>query len=127
MKLLVIEDSRFLRLAMEKTLAKSGFQVTAVPNGQEGLRVAAAALPDLILLDMMLPGLDGIGVLKRLKVDPITSQIPVVILTGLSQKNELKLKEAGAAAYLEKTSLTLDTNLEALVQVINGVLGTARC
>ena len=122
MKILLIEDSRFVRLAIEKVLSKGGHEVTGVADGQEGLRVALATPPHLIFLDMMLPGLDGTSVLKKLKQDPLTAPIPVVVLTGLSQINETKLLEAGAAAYLEKSSLHLEDNADALVGVVDRVL-----
>lgn len=122
MKILLIEDSRFLRLAIERILSKGGHEVIALGDGEEGLRAALATLPHLILLDMMLPGLDGTSVLKRLKLDPLTAQIPVVILTGLSQRNETKLKEAGAAAFIEKSSLNLKNNAQALVRAVDDVL-----
>jgi DNA-binding response OmpR family regulator len=123
MKILLVEDSRFLRTAIEKALAKAGHEVTGIADGREALLAARSSLPAIILLDMMLPGLDGTGVLKELKQDASTSHIPVIVLTGLSQKNEVKLKEAGAAAYIEKSSLNLAQNAEALLQVIVSVLG----
>src|ERR1039458_6408497 len=101
MKILLIEDSWFLRLAIEKLLTKGGHEVTGVGDGQEGLRAARTTPPQLIVLGMMLPGLDGTSVLKKLKLDPLTARIPVVVLSGLSQVNETKLKEAGAAAYFD--------------------------
>jgi CheY-like chemotaxis protein len=122
MKILLIEDSRFLRSAMEKILSKAGHSVTGVADGREGLVAASADLPALILLDMMLPGLDGTAVLKALKKDPATAKIPVIVLTGLSQKNESKLMDAGAAAYIEKSKLNLETNAEDLIQSVQNVL-----
>jgi CheY-like chemotaxis protein len=123
MKILLIEDSRFMRLAIERLLVKGGHEVTGAADGLEGLRAARTTLPQVILLDMMLPGLDGTGVLKKLKLDPLTADIPVVVLTGLSQINETKLKEAGAAAYLEKSLLNFETNPEVLIRVIGKALG----
>jgi CheY-like chemotaxis protein len=122
MKILVIEDSRFLRIAIERVLAKAGHSVTAVTDGREGLQVARTSPPALILLDMMLPGLDGTAVLRALKLDASTARIPVVVLTGLSQKNESKMKSAGAAAYIEKSSLDLSRNADALVQCVESLL-----
>jgi len=122
MKILLIEDSRFLRIAIERLLTKEGYSVTGVADGREGLKAARTSHPALILLNMMLPGLDGTGVLKALKQDASTAQIPVIVLTGLSQKNEAKLKNAGAAAYIEKSSLNLEQNADALLQSIESVL-----
>jgi CheY-like chemotaxis protein len=122
MKILLIEDSRFLRIAIERVLTRAGHSVTGVADGREGLHAAHTGSPELILLDMMLPGLDGTGVLKGLKQDSSTAQIPVIVLTGLSQKNEAKLKGAGAAAYIEKSSLDLEQNADALIQSVESVL-----
>lgn len=122
MKVLLIEDSHFLRIAIERVLAKAGHSVTGVADGREGLHVARTSPPTVILLDMMLPGLDGIGVLKALKQDASTAQIPVIVLTALSQKNEAKLQNAGASGYIEKSSLDLVRNAEALIQTIENVL-----
>ena len=88
----------------------------------EALTVTRESRPDLILLDMMLPKLDGPSVLQALKADPTTAQIPVVVVTGLSQKNEEKLLKAGAAAFVEKGSL-LDSDqslLSAIKKTLEG-------
>ena len=124
MKILVIEDSRFLRATIERTLAKAGHEVTSAADGREALLAARHSLPALILLDMMLPGLEGTCVLKELKKDASTSDIPVIVLTGLSKTNEPKLKKAGAAAYVEKSSLDFGKNANILIQTIASVLGT---
>lgn len=118
MKILVIEDSRMLRIMMDRSLTRAGHQVTVVGDGQEGLSMAQAIRPDVILLDMMLPTLEGTGVLRQLKGDPGTKLIPVVVLSGLSQKNEQKLKRAGATAYFEKSKLNLDDNAQPLVDLV---------
>ena len=123
MKILVVEDSRFLRVAIERTLGKAGHEVTSTADGREALLAARHSLPALILLDMMLPGLEGTCVLKELKHDASTSHIPVVVLTGLSKSNETKLKKAGAAAYIEKSSIDFSTNANLLVQTIASVTG----
>jgi len=123
MSILVIEDSRFLRVAIERSLVKAGYSVTATANGEEGVQLARAHTPALILLDMMLPGLDGTCVLKALKQDETTKTIPVVVLSGLSQRNETKLKKAGAAIYIEKSALNLERNADALIRIVEDALG----
>jgi DNA-binding response OmpR family regulator len=122
MNILVIEDRRFLRTALERTLTKAGYVVTAVANGEEGLEIARASLPGLIFLDMMLPGLDGTCVLKALKKDASTTTIPVIVLTELSQRNETKLKEAGAASYIQKAALDLQKSSDTLMRIIESAL-----
>ena len=103
--ILVVEDSKFLKIANERILSKAGYQVVGATDGEEALRIAGDRHPDLILLDMMLPKMGGLEVLQSLKRNPATTQIPVIILTSLSQKNEGKLCQAGAFAFVEKGSL----------------------
>jgi CheY-like chemotaxis protein len=71
-------------------------------DGEEALTIAAESHPDVILLDMMLPRLSGPEVLRSLKQNPATAPIPVIVLTSLSQKNEIKLRNDGAAGFMEK-------------------------
>ncbi len=106
--ILVVEDSRFLRIADERILVKAGYRVIVVGDGEEALRVAAENLPDAILLDMMLPKMAGPEVLQALKTNLATADVPVIILTSLSQENEESFCQAGALALLEKESLLYD-------------------
>ncbi len=121
-KILLVEDSKFLRLANERVLTKAGYEVSIAVDGEEALRVAAEKLPDIILLDMLLPKLSGPEVLRRLKESPVTAAIPVIVLTSLSQKNEEKLLHDGAAAYFEKSTLDLDKNSDRLAATVETVL-----
>jgi CheY-like chemotaxis protein len=121
-KVLLVEDSKLLRMANECALSKAGYQVSTAADGEQALRVAAEQLPDIILLDLMLPKLSGPEVLKALKQDPATANIPVVVLTSLSQKNEEKLLAEGAAAYFEKAALDLDKNSDRLAATVEAVL-----
>jgi CheY-like chemotaxis protein len=104
--LLVIEDSKFLRIANERMLTKEGYRVIGAGDGEEALSMARDNSPDLIILDMMLPKLGGPEVLRALKANSLTSQIPVVVLSGLSQRNEEKLKADGATSFVNKESLS---------------------
>ncbi|MGD1023447.1 MAG: response regulator [Candidatus Sulfotelmatobacter sp.] len=107
-KILLVEDSKFLRLATERALARAGYNVTSAVDGDEALQFARQTLPDLILLDMLLPKMSGPDVLKALKQDPATQAIPVVVMTGMSQKNAARLQHDGAIGFLEKSALELD-------------------
>jgi len=122
MKVLLIEDSRFLRAAIERSLLKAGHEVTSIADGREASLAARSWLPDVILLDMMLPGLVGTCVLSELKQDASTSHIPVIVLSALSRQNEKKLKQAGAAAFIEKSALGLEKTADSLLLAIRGVL-----
>jgi CheY-like chemotaxis protein len=117
-KILLVDDSKFLRLAMERALARAGYTVTSAADGEQGLAMASKGMPDLILLDMLLPKMTGLDVLKALKKDPATAEIPVVALTGLSQKNADRLHHDGAFAFLEKSDLGLDKGCETLLAAV---------
>ena len=121
MKILLVEDSKFLRLATERALSRAGYEMSSACDGEEALRVAHEKVPDLILLDMLLPKMGGPDVLKALKKDPITANIPVVAFTGLSQKNASRLQGDGAIAFLEKADLELEKGSEKLLAAIQEI------
>jgi CheY-like chemotaxis protein len=121
-KLLLVEDSKFLRLATERALTRAGYEVTSAVDGDEALRLAREKLPDLILLDMLLPKMSGPEVLGALKKDAATKGIPVVVLTGMSQKNATKLQADGAFAFLEKSGLEMDKGPAKLLSALEEIL-----
>jgi DNA-binding response OmpR family regulator len=125
MTILLIEDSRLLRTANSRALVKAGYQVIGVGDGEEGLRSAREAIPDLILLDMLLPKITGLDVLKSLKGDALTRHIPVIVLSGLSQANAAKLLKEGAAAFFEKSEKMLDNDSADLIAAVKNVLACA--
>jgi CheY-like chemotaxis protein len=111
-KILLVDDSKFLRLATERALARAGYEVSTAMDGEQALDLARQKLPDLILLDMLLPKMSGPDVLKALKTDPVTAGIAVVVFTGLSQKNAARLQKDGACGFLDKSELGLDKGCE---------------
>lgn len=121
-KILLIEDSKFLRLTAERALARAGYEMSSAADGEEALRMAREKLPDLILLDMLLPKMSGPDVLMELKKDPLTKAIPVVVMTGLSQKNAARLQGDGAIGFLEKSALGLDKGSEKLLAALQEIL-----
>lgn len=122
MKILLVDDSKLQRVAIQRILAKVGYEVATAVDGEEGLRMARETRPDLVLLDMILPKMDGTVVLDKLKKDATTAHIPVVVLTGLSQRNEEKLKSAGAAAFYQKSELGVEKGADDLVNLVRGVI-----
>lgn len=121
-RILLVDDSKFMRLATERALARAGYEVVTAVDGEDALRVAREKRPDLILLDMLLPKMTGPEVLRALKNDPVTAGMAVVVLTGLSQKNAVRLQEDGAFAFLEKSGLGLDQGCEALLVAIADIV-----
>ena len=107
-RILLIEDDKFLRRACEVGLKKRGFTVLTASDGEEGLQQARSGSPDIILLDMLMPKLNGIETLAALKKDEKTRSIPVVILSNSSIDADIeKAKAVGAIGYLVKASLSL--------------------
>lgn len=122
MKILLIEDSKFQRTANQRALVKAGYIVSQAADGDEGLRIAREIIPDLILLDMMLPKLSGLDVLRALKSDTLVKHVPVIVLSGLGQANEGKLLKEGAAAFLVKSAKLLENDSEDLIQAVEETL-----
>jgi len=108
-KILVIEDEKTLRFLLNQTLAEEGFEVEEAIDGEEGIQKLKESKPDLILLDLLLPGIDGFEVLSRIKRDSDSESIPVIILSNLGQEEEVERGlKLGAIDYLIKAHFTLD-------------------
>jgi CheY-like chemotaxis protein len=121
-KILLVEDSRYQRMASKRVLAEAGFDVVEASDGEQALRQVQESPPDLIILDILLPRLGGEQVLQALRQDPATARIPVIVVSGLSQSNSERMKQAGATAYVEKSKLDPAKNGEALVRLVNAAL-----
>jgi twitching motility two-component system response regulator PilH len=126
MKILLIEDSKFQRIANQRALAKAGYRVIHAEDGEEGLRIARNDIPDLILLDMMLPKVSGLDVLRALKGDALVKHIPIIVLSGLGQANEDKLMREGAAAFVTKSEKSFENNSSLLIRTVESVLTRAK-
>lgn len=117
--IIFIEDEFALQKTMKEFLTKKGYKVISVFDGDNGLKTAQEKAPDLILLDLILPRLDGFEVLKKLKEDEKTKDIPVIILTNLEGVEDVeKGLKLGAVTYLVKS----DQNLEDVEEKINQIL-----
>ena len=121
-KILLVEDSKFLRMATERALARAGYVVVVADEGPRAIELARLERPDVILLDMLLPGMTGPDVLKALKKESGTASIPVIAFTGLSQKNAARLQKDGACAFLEKSALELDKGSDTLLSCLGSIL-----
>ena len=102
-KILLIEDDPFLLSMYSTKFELENFQVFSADDGQKGLNLAFVQMPDIILLDILMPVMNGFEVLEKLKADPTTRAIPVIMLTNLNQKDEIdKAISQGAVDYLIK-------------------------
>jgi len=122
MKILIVDDSRLLRIATERTLVRAGYEVITAADGEEGLRLALESNPDLVVLDMMLPRLSGQEVLRRLRTNSSSASTPVIVLTSLSESNREKLLSEGASLYFEKSLLRLENGSGPLLDAIETLL-----
>ena len=121
-KILIVEDSKPLQRENESALHRAGYEVICAEDGATALQLAQEKKPDLILLDMILPKMSGPEVLRHLKSEPATAEIPVVVLSSLSGKNREKLMEAGAEDYLEKNALMPVRGVNMLPKALENII-----
>lgn len=118
-KILIVEDDKFMLNACRVRLQKAGFEVRTATNGKQAMEVLGEFIPDLILLDLILPIKDGFTVLEELKASEAYESIPVLITSSLGQKEDIERGMAlGATDYIPKASLTLEN----LVAKVNSLL-----
>ncbi|MBU4347368.1 response regulator [Patescibacteria group bacterium] len=119
-KILLVEDDSFLISMYTIKFELENFEVVAAEDGEKGLSLAAEEKPDIILLDILLPKMNGFEVLKELKNNKETNQIPVILLTNLSQKNEIEQGLAlGAQDYLIKAHFMPSEVMDKIKKVLN--------
>ena len=100
---LVADDDPDILLLMTLTLERDGYDVVAAKDGLSALEAAVARVPHLVLLDLMMPGLDGYEVTRRLRREPTTKNLPIVIVTAAAEESQAaRALEAGADAYMKK-------------------------
>jgi DNA-binding response OmpR family regulator len=102
-KILIVEDMESVVTLLRSLLEREGFQVTTAPDGVEALEAVRRDKPDLVLLDLMLPGLDGLEVCRRIRHDPLTAHLPIIILSGKEEETDKVIGlEIGADDYITK-------------------------
>jgi len=105
--ILIVEDDKFLRELIARKLLKEGYNISEAIDGEEGIKKIKTEKPDLILLDLILPGVDGFEVLSRMKADEKLAEIPVIILSNLGQREEIERGlKLGANDYMIKAHFT---------------------
>jgi len=119
-KILLIEDDKFLRELMNKKLLTLGYEVVSAADGESGLVMIKESKPDVVLLDLILPGINGFEVLEKAKQDPEIANIPVVILSNLGQGEDIEKGLAlGAKDFLVKAHFTP----QEIVNKLKNILG----
>jgi len=119
-KILVVEDEDILLQGLETALKQEGFQVVKAKNGQEGLQVATSEKPDLILLDILMPVMNGTSMLKNLRNIPEFKILPVIMLTNAGSVDNIRetVTYDGASAFLIKSN----TSIQEIVAQVNSTL-----
>ena len=118
-KILFIEDESALQKTFGEILSQEGYEVIPALDGQTGLEMAKTKKPDLILLDLILPKVHGFDVLKQLKEDPETKEIPIIVLTNLEGIGDVdKAIELGATTYLVKAQYSLEEVVEKIKKAL---------
>ena len=118
-KILIVDDEKDVLMVLEKRLVDSGYAVIKSENGKEALIQAETETPDLIVLDVMMPGMDGVSVAETLKNNQTTKEIPVIFLTCLITKEEEKTGNVIAGEYF----VAKPYNPDELVKIIDKQLG----
>ncbi len=118
-KILFVEDEPALQKTFGDILKQEGYEMVSALDGEKGLKLAGEVRPDLILLDLILPKLHGFEVLRTLKEDEETKDIPIIVLTNLEGLGDVeKALELGATTYLVKANYTLEEVLEKIKKAL---------
>ena len=118
-KILIVEDDNFLVEMYTTKFELEGFQVVSAEDGETGLAAAKKEMPSIILLDILMPKMDGFATLEALKKDSSTKNIPVILLTNLGQKEDIKRGfELGAAGYLIKAHFMPSEVVEKIKKIL---------
>ncbi|HXK35223.1 MAG TPA: response regulator [Candidatus Paceibacterota bacterium] len=117
--ILIIEDDTFLQGLVARKLSGEGFKIEAAANGEEGLKIMGSTVPDLILLDLLLPNIDGFEVLARMRTDTKLHNVRVMVFSNLSEEKDIKrAKDLGVIDYLVKANFTLDELASRIKEVL---------
>ncbi|KPJ73261.1 hypothetical protein AMJ48_02245 [Parcubacteria bacterium DG_74_1] len=118
-KILIVEDDKFLRELIVQKLIKEGYETSEAIDGEQGIKKVKEEKPDLVLLDLILPGIDGFEVLSQKKEDPNIAKIPVIVLSNLGQKEDVERGlKLGAVDYLIKAHFTPGEIIEKIKNVL---------
>ena len=119
-KILIVEDDKFLRELIVSKLTKENYTVFEAVDGEEGVKKIKEEKPDLVLLDLILPGIDGFEVLAQMKSDPAVFSIPVIILSNLGQREDIERGlTLGATDYMIKAHFTPGEIVEKIKSILN--------
>lgn len=118
-RVLIVEDDPLLLRVLSESFAEQGYHISTVENGLEVMKSVEEFKPDLILLDLILPGMDGFAILKELKTNEDTKEIPVVVVSNLGNEGDVKsCKSLGAEEYFIKANVEVDQIIKSVEKVL---------
>jgi len=118
-KILVVEDDKFLRELITQKLDREGYEVREAIDGEDGVKKVEEEKPDVILLDLILPGIDGFEVLAKIKENPDRKDVPVIVLSNLGQKDDIERGlKLGAVEFLIKAHFTPGEIIEKIEKIL---------
>jgi two-component system cell cycle response regulator DivK len=121
-RILVVEDNPLNLKLVRDVLGAAGYEVVAATSGEEGLRMAQERPPDLVLMDLQLPGIDGTETMRRLRKGPVADEVPVIAVTAFAMaEDQVNAARAGFDGYIEKP-----ISVRALVGEVQGFLHGSR-
>lgn len=119
-KVILAEDDKLISASLVQAFTDAGFEAHPAYDGEEALAVAKEIHPDIMVLDIMMPKLDGISVLWELKANPDLAKVPVVMLTNMSDADTIsKIMEAGCTDYLLKSDQSVDQIVQKIKEVLS--------
>ena len=120
--IVLADDESYIAIAYRDGLERAGFAVTVADNGQDALGAITLIKPDIVLLDLIMPKMNGFEVLKAIKADPALANIPIIVLSNLSQvTDEAEVRRLGANDFLIKS----DYSLKQIIEKVESVLAVA--
>ena len=118
-KIVSVEDDKFLNDIIARKFASTGCTLVTTSNGEEAVGLIEKEMPDIVLLDILLPGMDGFEILRLVKANPKTKDIPVILLSNLGSKADMERgKTLGAAKFLIKATVTMDEVIDEIKKLI---------
>lgn len=118
-KIVWIEDDKFLANMVGKRMIETGAELVQVVDGAQAFDMVSNTLPHLVVLDLLMPNVDGFEILKQLKKSPVTKNIPVIVLSNLGQKSEIdRATELGATKFIVKANVGLDQIVPEIVKAV---------
>ena len=118
-KILIIEDDSFLQGLAAGKLSKDGFQVLTASTGEDAVKIADSENPDFVLLDLVLPTMDGFTVLEKIRSNAALAKTPVIVFSNLSEDKDIaRARELGATDFMIKSNFTLDESSDKIKSIL---------